>query len=150
MKIRKAKMNDSISLSQFNVAHAWEVEGLALDGNVAHAGVKALLHDANKGFYLLAVIEGRCVGSLMITYEWSDWRNANIWWIQSVYVQPDRRKQGVFEELFFRVEQEAIAAGACALRLYVMHENDIAQSAYQKMGMSAAHYQMFHKSLSTT
>ena len=100
IKIRQAAFSDAPVIADFNLRLAEESEGLRLDEATVQAGVAALLKDPTKGIYHVAEMEGAVVGQVMITYEWSDWRNGNIWWIQSVYVKPDFRRAGVFRALF--------------------------------------------------
>jgi ribosomal protein S18 acetylase RimI-like enzyme len=80
----------------------------------------------------------------MITYEWSDWRNGNFWWIQSVYVRPDARGRGVFRRLYQAVEEAARKSGeSCGLRLYVEGENERAQRVYEGLGMKSTSYRFY-------
>jgi GNAT superfamily N-acetyltransferase len=109
-----------------------------------HKGVEALLSDPSKGIYFLAESEGVILGQLMITYEWSDWRNGNFWWIQSVYVKKESRARGVFKTLFDHVHRIARAdKSVCGLRLYVEKRNEGAARAYEQLGMKKAHYEMY-------
>ncbi len=122
---------------------AIETENKTLDPAVLGAGVQAVLDEPERGFYLIAEREGEAVGSLLVTYEWSDWRNGDFFWIQSVYVSPDARRTGVFRALYAAVEQRARDAGAVGLRLYVEHENTRAQQTYEGLGMQRCHYHMY-------
>ena len=123
---------------------AMETEDRVLDGPTILAGTKNLLDDPQKGFYLLAEQNGRIVGQLMITFEWSDWRNADIWWIQSVYVLPAVRKQGVFRKLYQQLMAEVkIRDDVCGLRLYTVKSNQSSQATYLALGMQRAKYEMF-------
>ena len=141
MKIRLAQQGDAAVITECNVRLAKETEGLALDPAVVAAGVAALLKDPLKGLYYLAEEDGVIAGQLMVTYEWSDWRNGVFWWIQSVYVTPDARRSGVFRALYGHVEQLARAtAGVCGLRLYVENDNIRAQQTYLGCGMVNAGY----------
>src|SRR5437899_514915 len=101
---------------------ALETEGLRLAGSVVKAGVLAVLRDPAKGFYLVATSRGRVVGQLMVTFEWSDWRNAHWWWIQSVYVEPGARRRGAFRSLYREAVARARREGAHGIRLYVERE----------------------------
>jgi GNAT superfamily N-acetyltransferase len=144
MNIRQATMADAAVIADFNVRLALESEQLSLEPACVSAGVAALLADQAKGIYYLAEIDGVVAGQLMITYEWSDWRNGNIWWIQSVYVREDARGQGVFRELFEYLQKLAIGQkGVCCLRLYMHSENSGARRSYERMGMKATHYEVF-------
>ena len=123
---------------------AAETEDLALDPQTVRAGVAAVVSDDRRGFYLVARSDGKAVGSLMITYEWSDWRNGNLWWIQSVYVVPSARKQGIFRLLYDNVMSLAQQSGdAAGVRLYVEKDNRSAQEVYRKLGMSETAYRVF-------
>ena len=142
--VDRAATEDVAAIAQFNIAMAAETEDLALDPATVHAGVAAVVRDDRRGFYLVARSDGKAVGSLMITYEWSDWRNGNLWWIQSVYVVPSSRKQGVFHLLYDNVISLAKQSGdAAGIRLYVEKDNHDAQGVYQKLGMSRTAYRVF-------
>ncbi|MCU7996385.1 GNAT family N-acetyltransferase, partial [Shewanella glacialipiscicola] len=136
MLIRKAKAQDLTALVQFNQAMAEETEGLALDEATLTQGVGTLLESPQKGFYLVAEIAGEIVGSLMVTFEWSDWRAKDYYWIQSVYIRPQNRRQGIYGKLYNEVKQLAETnGGAASFRLYVEQENLAAQQTYQALGM---------------
>jgi GNAT superfamily N-acetyltransferase len=123
---------------------ALETEGRTLDPAILRAGVDAVFTDPARGFYLIAELDGQPAGQLMITYEWSDWRNAVFWWIQSVYTIPELRSRGVFKALYSRVDAMARdSGGVCGLRLYVESHNQCAQGAYRRCGMNEAIYRMF-------
>jgi len=142
--VRKAVRSDAAALVRFNVAMAAETEGKKLSVAVLSAGVESVFDDPSKGFYVVAEDGGRPVGSLLVTPEWSDWRNAYFWWIQSVYVDPASRKRGVYGCLHRWVEDAARAAGnVCGLRLYVDADNAAARSVYERMGMSRSRYDFF-------
>ncbi|MGF1529503.1 MAG: GNAT family N-acetyltransferase [Candidatus Competibacterales bacterium] len=131
---------------------ALETEGLALDCERVQAGVAGLMARPALGFYLVAEVEAapglELAGALMVTFEWSDWRNGVIWWIQSVYVRPPRRRQGLYRHLYREVESRARAAGDVrALRLYVADDNAKAQTTYQALGMADAGYRVFEAPL---
>jgi ribosomal protein S18 acetylase RimI-like enzyme len=140
--IRKGVPADQDKIVEFNLAMAAETENRVLDRSVLNAGVQAVFNDEQNGFYLVAQRQGRVVGGLLITREWSDWRNGPFWWIQSVYVEPDSRRQGVYRALYAHVLDRARAAGACGIRLYVEHENRRAQQTYAALGMSESAYAM--------
>jgi GNAT superfamily N-acetyltransferase len=117
---------------------------LRLDPARVGAGVAALLQDASRGLYYVAEVNGQVVGQVMITYEWSDWRNANIWWLQSVYVHPAFRRQGIFRALFAHVERLARKQpGICGLRLYMHADNTRARQSYLDLGMTHTKYEVF-------
>ena len=123
---------------------AWETEGLRLDPEVVRRGVAAVLEDAHKGIYYVADADGEVVGQLMITYEWSDWRNGNLWWIQSVFVKEAYRGRGVFRALFEHLEKLARASGGVAgLRLYMHADNQRARQTYERLGLKHSDYEVF-------
>jgi GNAT superfamily N-acetyltransferase len=144
IRIRPATPPDAQTIADFNVAMAWETEHKRLDPATLRAGVERAIAQPDAARYFLAAdAAGRVVGQLMITFEWSDWRNATFWWIQSVYVEPESRSQGIFRQLYRHVETLAKQAGACGLRLYVEKENAPAQQVYQRLGMADAGYLVF-------
>lgn len=146
MLIRKAKMQDLRALVQFNQAMAQETEALTLDETTLIKGVNTLLNHPEKGFYLVAEIEGEIVGSLMVTFEWSDWRAKDYYWIQSVYIRPQNRRRGIYAKLYAEVKQLAAAnGGAASFRLYVEQENTTAQQTYQALGMKQSYYLMYEE-----
>jgi GNAT superfamily N-acetyltransferase len=148
IKIRKAELADAAVIADFNVKLAAESEGLRLDPACVAQGVRALLLDPAKGIYFLAELDGVVAGQLLITYEWSDWRNANIWWVQSVYVREDARGKGVFRFLFQHLKSAAREqAGVCSLRLYVHSENAAARKTYEKLGMTRLSYEVYESEL---
>ena len=144
MEIRSATPDDVAIIAEFNAAMALESEDVVLDPAILAAGVAAALADAGKAFYLLAEIDGAPAGQVMVTYEWSDWRNGWIWWLQSVYVRPEHRRAGVFSGLYRRLRALAEAQGDVhGLRLYVMRDNAGAKRAYEAAGMAHAQYDMY-------
>ncbi len=146
MKIRIASFEDVNSLVEFNQAMALETEGKQLDAQILQSGVEAVLHDEKKGFYAVAENEGKIIGGLMVTFEWSDWRDNWFWWIQSVYIQPEFRGQKIYSRLYDFVKQNAEEKGdVCGFRLYVERENNNAQKVYEKCGMKASHYLMYEE-----
>lgn len=147
IQVRPATPADAAIIADFNIAMAKETESIDLDHATVHAGVRAGIADAAKARYFVAESAGRVVGCCMITHEWSDWRNGDIWWFQSVYVHPDFRRAGVFRAMYEYVESAAKSAGVVMLRLYVEQENHRAQKTYEAMGMSLAHYLVMEKRL---
>jgi ribosomal protein S18 acetylase RimI-like enzyme len=141
--IRPAQPSDVDTIAAFNQAMARETENLSLDLDRLRAGVQGLLARPELGFYLIAERDGDAAGQLMITYEWSDWRNAVFWWIQSVYIRPDCRRMGIFRALYDEAVRRAARQNACGLRLYVEHGNAAARQTYQSLGMKRAPYEMF-------
>jgi GNAT superfamily N-acetyltransferase len=149
--IRPATPEDTEFLVAGNAAMALETEARALDPHILSTGVRALFDHPTRGFYLIAELAGRPAGQMMITYEWSDWRNATFWWIQSVYTLPEFRRRGVFQSLYAHVDAQARQRpNVCGLRLYVESHNHRAQAVYQRCGMSEAVYRMFELDYSTT
>jgi GNAT superfamily N-acetyltransferase len=145
--IRRAEPRDISAIAAFNVAMAWETEQLRLDSSLINAGVQGLFNQPHFGFYVVAEIDGSPVGGLMITFEWSDWRNKVFWWIQSVYVLPEWRGQGVYRSLYEGVRSLAASSNCCGFRLYVENTNLTAQQAYRRLGMEQSHYLMFEGTL---
>lgn len=144
VKVRPATVSDTIDIASFNKSMAMETESLELAIEVLEPGVRGLFSRPEYGFYLMAVIDNRVVGSLMVTYEWSDWRNGVVWWLQSVYVVPEARRSGVFKALYESVEAQAKAASDVrGIRLYVERENTRAQQTYTSLGMEETHYFMY-------
>lgn len=129
----------------FNQAMAMETEGKRLEPELISCGVKAVFSDERKGFYVAAENEsGEVVGGLMVTFEWSDWRNAWFWWIQSVYILPEARGKKIYSRLYDFVKEKAKAqGGVCGFRLYVEKENENAQKVYERLGMDKTDYLMF-------
>lgn len=150
LSIRAAKPSDLNTLLTWNAAMAWETEAKQLDPAVLERGIAGIFAQPRRGFYLLAERDGVPVGSLMVTYEWSDWRCGDFWWIQSVYVAPQARRGGVFRALYAAVETQAREAGAVGLRLYVETENAQAQATYAGLGMQRCHYWMYESPLAAT
>lgn len=144
IKVRAARKTDAELLAFFNTAMAWETEGKELSSEIISAGVRQLIANPQHGFYLVAEKGSEVVGALMVTFEWSDWRNGLFWWIQSVYVRPEYRRQGVFRSLYRSVETLARKSPeVCGLRLYVDRGNHSAQRTYQKMGMEESNYNLY-------
>ena len=144
MNIRKAVRTDITTIAQFNAAMALETEHLTLDSSRLLLGVEGLFDNPNNGFYLVAEYNGAIVGQLMITYEWSDWRNGLFWWIQSVYVHPEYRAQKIYRALYeHTVTLAKEQKNVCGLRLYVEKENERAHHVYEKLGMSLTNYDMY-------
>jgi L-amino acid N-acyltransferase YncA len=141
--VRIAGPEDLATIVRFNAAMAMETESLRLEPSVLERGVAAVLHDPAKGFYLVAEQDGRVAGQLMITHEWSDWRSADWWWIQSVYVEPELRRGGVLRALYQEVVHRSRRESVHGLRLYVESKNHRAQAAYTRLGMKQAKYLLF-------
>jgi len=142
--LRNATRGDVPFLVECNAAMALETEHKTLDREVLARGVAAVFEDPRRGFYLIAERDGESVGCLLITFEWSDWRNGDWWWFQSVYVAPAARRNGVFRALYAEVERRARATrGVIGLRLYVERDNSRAQHTYESLGMEEEAYRMF-------
>lgn len=127
---------------------ALETEGKQLDARTLRGGVEAVFDDSKKGFYVVAEADGVIVGGLMVTYEWSDWRNGWFWWIQSVYITPGYRGKGIYRMLYDFVKKKAARENdVCGFRLYVEKENESARKVYEKLGMEASHYLMYEENV---
>jgi len=146
--IRRATLDDAETLVRFNEAMAEETEAKTLDPKTVRAGVQAVFDTPEQAFYFVAERDGAIVGSLMITTEWSDWRNGTFWWIQSVYVRPEARRQGVYASLHSEVKSRAEAAeDVCGLRLYVEKDNQAARDTYAALGMTETSYRMYEEEM---
>lgn len=144
VEIRNAVPADISRLVEFNIAMARETEDKALQRDLVSAGVEQMLCRSDLGFYLVADVNSQVVGCLGITFEWSDWRNGLFWWIQSVYIAPNHRREGVFRALYNHVTAMAQnQASVCGVRLYVEKENTTAQQTYSRLGMLETNYRLF-------
>ena len=144
--VRRATIDDVPALVRFNVALARETEHRELSPPNVGAGVKALFNRPAYGFYLVAEVGTTTVGGLMITFEWSDWRNGVYWWVQSVYVEPAYRRRGVYRALYAKVRDLAAAdRTVCGFRLYVEKNNAVAQTTYRRLGMAETPYRLFEE-----
>ena len=144
MKITQPGIEDINSLVNFNIKMAKETENKILNKKIVTKGVSEVLTDTTLGYYVIAKNKNTILGSLMITYEWSDWRNGLFWWIQSVYVDKEYRQQGVYKKMYSYIKDKALKDNSCTgIRLYVEQENKIAQSVYTKLEMKETHYKLF-------
>lgn len=144
MIIRKAEVKDVDVIAQYNYNLAYETEDKKLDMNILTKGVKNIILDENKGIYHVCEIDGKVVGQIMYTYEWSDWRNGTFIWVQSVYVNKDYRGRGIFKALYNKVKEICDSSNEyVGIRLYVEKENFAAQKTYQKIGMNELSYFMY-------
>ena len=144
IRVRAATLDDAEFLVRGNARLALETEDRSLDIDRLRSGVRALFDDPARGFYLIAEAGNICVGQMMITYEWSDWRNGVFWWIQSVYTVPEFRRRGVFRALYAQTQSLAQRhGGVCGLRLYVDAHNHQAQVTYRRCGMHESGYHLF-------
>ena len=143
LKVRMAEAADAETIAKFNNGIAEETEGYSLDPQTIGSGVERLLADPDNGQYWVAETDGRVVGQIMVTYEWSDWRDGRIWWIQSVYVDADHRRKGVFASLYRHVEDLALSdPDVIGIRLYVDADNERAQDTYVNLGMHMTAYRV--------
>ncbi|AYB30509.1 GNAT family N-acetyltransferase [Chryseolinea soli] len=144
--IQKATLQDIDTLIDFQQKLASESEGVTLNGDVLRKGLQALFADRNKGFYFVAKENAEVIGCHMITFEWSDWRNGMVWWIQSVYVKETHRKKGVFKLMFDNLLNIlSTDPGIIGLRLYVDKSNARAMKVYEAMGMDGSHYTVYER-----
>jgi GNAT superfamily N-acetyltransferase len=141
--IRKAIPTDAEIIIDFQKKMAWETEEMTLVPEIISKGVKAVFDDSSRGQYWVAEDKNIIIASLLITHEWSDWRNCNVWWFQSVYVLPTFRRSGVFKAMYQFIKNEAEKTGVGGLRLYVETNNLKAQYTYEALGMKSEHYKMF-------
>lgn len=143
-RIRLAEKKDSGSIIEFQMLMAKESEGIDLDKAILSDGVISVFNDSAKGRYFVVESEDKAIASMMVTYEWSDWRNKNVWWLQSVYVLPQHRGKGVFRLMYEHVQKLVLDDNNIAgIRLYVDNSNTNAIKVYQSLGMNGDHYRVF-------
>ena len=146
LNIRSATRRDAPALIAFNSAMALETERKLLMPHVVGAGVRGLLRRPDSGFYTVAELGGEVIAALMVTKEWSDWRNADFWWVQSVYVRPEYRRRGIYKRLYRHLQALAAKKRAvCGFRLYVEQSNRRAQATYHASGMARTHYLVYEQ-----
>jgi GNAT superfamily N-acetyltransferase len=150
IQIRPATSDDADTIVEFNRAMALETENRRLDLPTLRQGIRAFLESSEYGFYIIAELpeakSHKPVGQLMMTYEWSDWRNGVFWWIQSLYVVPDRRGLGVFRAMYDHILAKARTdPKVCGIRLYVERENHSAQTVYQRVGLVPSVYTVYEQ-----
>ena len=147
LNVRRARPEDATTIASFSAAMALETEGRNLDPDRLYDGTIALLSDPERGFFMVAELQAdrrQLVGQLMVTYEWSDWRNGDFWWIQSVYVDPAWRRKGVYRRLHDTVVEIAKAdKKICGIRLYVARDNCAAQTVYRRVGLAPSMYDIY-------
>ena len=144
INIRTTSLADAETISEFNQLMAMETENKKLPQDVIDSGVKRLMQKPEYGFYLIAEINNQAAGTCMVTKEWSDWRDGLFWWVQSVYVKKDFRKQGVYTAMYKKIQSLAKAEpDVYGFRLYVEKDNTIAQKTYESLGMRATDYLLF-------
>ncbi len=146
--IAKGQIEDIDIIAQFQVDMAMESEGTLLDIDTVTKGVAAAMADESKGCYYVAKVDGKTVGSLMLTREWSDWNNGWYWWIQSVYVAPEYRRQGIYKSIYHTVCADAKQQNVAQVRLYVDKTNTRGQKVYASLGMHESHYLIYETVLS--
>lgn len=148
LQVRMATVSDRDAFVRFNRAMALETENKELNEKLVGPGVAAVFDHPARGFYVVAQCADDIVAALMVTFEWSDWRNASFWWIQSVYVVPRFRRRGLYRRLYDFVRERARSeGGVCGFRLYVEKNNLTAQRVYESLGMSASDYLMYEESI---
>ncbi len=146
IKIRKATIEDAETIIDFNSKMAFETEEMKLNHKLISNGVKNLFSHPEYGYYLVAEKNGVIAGQLMITYEWSDWRNGLFWWVQSVYVAKEFRRQGIYKKMYEWIKEKAKHTdNVCGIRLYVEKENKVAQNTYKNLGMVETHYNLYEE-----
>ncbi len=149
MLIRLATLNDAEKIAENNVALALESEGAEICYERTLEGVKKVIKDKGKGFYMVAEENGEIVGQLMVTYEWSDWRAEMMWWLQSIYVKPRWRRKGVMKRMLGKIAEIGKKQGVKKFRLYVHEGNENAKKAYERVGMKKAPYIIYELSIAS-
>jgi GNAT superfamily N-acetyltransferase len=148
VQVRTAEPKDIEPIAELNLAMAWETERVNLSASTLTEGIRAVFGDPKHGFYIVAESDRQVVGCLLITFEWSDWRCGLFWWIQSLYIRPLFRRRGIFRQLHEFVKAEALRhSEVCGIRLYVEQSNNVAQRAYQQIGMHPRSYRMYEQIL---
>lgn len=143
IQIREAKQKEKPILKQFQKLMAWETEKLELDEEQLDKGLEAVLADPLKGKYFVAE-EDKIIACLMVTPEWSDWRNGIVWWIQSVFVVEGHRRKGIYRQLYKHIQDWVNSnKNYRGIRLYVEKDNKIAQQVYSNLGMDGEHYKLY-------
>jgi ribosomal protein S18 acetylase RimI-like enzyme len=143
--IREADLDDTQRIVLFNQAMARETEGRELDRKTLTKGVESLLKNPSRGRYFVAVKDEEVVGQVMVTTEWSDWRNGSVWWLQSVYVSKRHRREGIYRALHEHARETARSEKAIGIRLYVERDNLPAQETYRALGMDPSQYLMYEE-----
>ena len=146
IQIREGRLEDATIIADYNRRMALETEGKELDAKTVGKGVEQGLHQPEKCRFFVAETQGTVIGQAMVTYEWSDWDNGDLWWIQSVYVHANHRRQGVFTKLYQHIENLAREENEVrSLRLYVKENNAVGQAVYKKLGMSYTGYHVYER-----
>ena len=145
IKIREASFADAEFIIEANLSMAKEIEGIELEREILAKGVKAVFRDPAKGHYIIGELNGEVAGCLLVTLEWSDWRNKQSAWIQSLFVKKEHREKGIFKAMFARLEEKVESGQYAGLRLYVESSNESAKEVYNSLGMCGDHYELFEK-----
>ena len=144
INIRKGQPSDAKIIAEFQLLMAKETEDITLDSPTVNKGVQAIFDKPGLGQYFVAELEGKIVASLMTTFEWSDWRNSTVWWIQSVYVLPEYRQNGIFKKMYGYIKEEVLRLeDVSGIRLYMVHTNSRAAKVYENVGMDGERYRLF-------
>ncbi len=144
IKIRKGINSDAEIIAEFQMLMARETEDIALNRATVNKGVKAIFEKPGLGQYFVAEMDGKIVASLMTTFEWSDWRNSTVWWLQSVYVLPAYRQKGVFRKMYTHIKEQVLSLDEVSgIRLYMVHTNNRAAKVYENVGMDGKRYRLF-------
>ena len=142
--VRLATSDDQEALVAFQRSMAWETESRELSLDTLRQGIAGIFSHPERGFYLVAETGGVVIAGLLVTYEWSDWRAGNFWWVQSVFVESGWRRRGVYRAMYEQVQHLASSQrDVCGLRLYVDQDNEAAQRTYESLGMYATRYHMY-------
>ncbi|MGD9488586.1 MAG: GNAT family N-acetyltransferase [Calditrichaceae bacterium] len=146
LRIEKAGRSEANSIAEFQKRMALETENLNLEIEIVRKGVGAIFDNPERGFYMI-VKDGKdnCIGSMLVQKEWSDWRNADVWWLHSVFILPEYRGRGIFRKLFENTERMALESGVIGIRLYVDKSNLHAQQVYAGLQMTNEHYELYEK-----
>jgi len=143
MLITKATAKDAEAIAQNNVDLRLETENISIDFDLVLKGVQALINNRERGFYLVAKEQDAVIGQLMVTYEWSDWRNQDIWWLHRIFVQKSSRHTGVFTRLFEKIRLQARKNNVYALRLYLHELSNEVGVTYKKLGMTSSPFSIY-------
>ncbi|MCF8366753.1 MAG: GNAT family N-acetyltransferase [Bacteroidales bacterium] len=144
LNIRKGMPSDAKVIAAFQILMAKETENITLDEPTVNKGVKAVFEKPDLGQYFVAEMDGKIVASLMTTFEWSDWRNSTVWWLQSVYVLPEYRQKGIFKKMYNFVKEQVLSLEEVSgIRLYMVQSNHRAAKVYENVGMDGERYRMF-------
>ena len=146
ISIREGSISDTPTIAKFQTQMALETESKILKESTIRQGVESVLKCPNKGFYIIAETDSQIIGSLLVTFEWSDWRNGWFFWIQSVFVDAKYRRQGVYRVMHSEVIRRTKASGnCCGIRLYVEKDNRNAQKVYKTLGMYETDYYLYEE-----